>query len=212
LPADPSWLRTFSDDTKVARRLVEGRVVLCGDAAHPFIPIGGQALNTSLMDAEALGWRVLRYLDDGDPQALLDYQDERLSWLNVLAGRLRAQARLLFDTDAAATRSKAVVAGKLAGDAVYRTKIADGLAGVDVCYRTPTHAVRRRLDPAQLRRAGVVPGVSHVQRALVSDNGDDVDAWIRPDHHWYPVARAEALRDWDDAVSPLDDLEPEVAL
>jgi 2-polyprenyl-6-methoxyphenol hydroxylase-like FAD-dependent oxidoreductase len=60
LPEEPSWLRTFGDDTQVAHRLVEGRVVLCGDAAHPFIPIGGQALNTSLMDAEALGWRVLR--------------------------------------------------------------------------------------------------------------------------------------------------------
>jgi 2-polyprenyl-6-methoxyphenol hydroxylase-like FAD-dependent oxidoreductase len=212
LPADPSWLRTFGDDTGVARRLVEGRVVLCGDAAHPFIPIGGQALNTSLMDAEALGWRILRYLDDEDPQSLLDYQDERLSWLNVLAGRLRAQARLLFDTDAAATESKALVAEKLAGDAVYRTKIADCLAGVDVCYRTPTHAVRRRLTQAQLRRAGVVPGVSRVRRALVSDDGTDVDAWIRPDHHWYPVARAEARRDWDDAVRPLDNPEPEVAL
>ncbi|MER6067912.1 FAD-dependent monooxygenase [Streptomyces sp. NPDC001817] len=210
LPAEPSWLRTFSDETKVAHRLVEGRVVLCGDAAHPLIPIGGQALNTSLMDAEALGWRVLRYLDDGDPQALLDYQDERSSWVNVLAGRLRAQARLLFDIDPAAAERKALVAENLDSDEVYRRRIADCLAGVDVCYLTPAHAVRRRLTPDQLRQAGVVHSASRVQRALVSDNGTSVAAWIRPDHHWYPVARDEARQDWDEAVLPLDDKGTEV--
>lgn len=210
LPAEPSWSRTFSDDTTVAHPLVKGRVVLCGDAAHPFVPIGGQALNTSLMDAEALGWRVLGYLDDGDRQGLLDYQDERFSWLTVLAGRLRAQARLLFDTDAAATERKALVAARLAGDADYRRRIADALAGVDVCYLTPGGAVRRRLSPARLRESGVNPGARRVQRALVPDDGTRTDAWIRPDHHWYPVARAGARQDWDDAVRLHDDLEPEV--
>ncbi|MGJ3560470.1 FAD-dependent monooxygenase [Streptomyces sp. INA 01156] len=166
LPAKPSWLRTFGDDTKVAHPLVKGRVVLCGDAAHPFIPIGGQALNTSLMDADALGWRVLGHLDDGDPQALLDYQDERFSWLNVLAGRLRAQARLLFDTDAATAEHKALVAGRLDGDEAYRGRIADSLAGVDVCYLTPAGAVRRRLSRPSSGGPGG-PGASRVQRALV---------------------------------------------
>ncbi|MCX5339774.1 FAD-dependent monooxygenase [Streptomyces atratus] len=211
LPAEPSWLRTFSDDTKVAHRLVEGRVVLCGDAAHPFIPIGGQTLNTSLMDAEALGWRVLRYLDTGDPHILLDYQQERSSWLNVLARRLRAQARLLFDTDEAATEHKARVAEHLNRDEVYRERIADCLAGVDVCYLTATGAVRRRLSPAQLRQSGAAIGATRVQRGFVADNGTRVDAWIRPDSHWYPIARDEARKDWDDAVRPLDDHVPEVA-
>ncbi|MEU5627211.1 FAD-dependent monooxygenase [Streptomyces tendae] len=212
LPPKPSWLRTFSDEATVADRLVEGRVVLCGDAGHPFVPIGGQALNTSLMDAEALGWRVLRYLDDGDSQALHDYQDERSSWLNVLAARVRAQARLLFDTDVSAEERKARLAERLDRDEGFRGKIADCLAGLDVCYRTPTHAVRRRLSPAQLRRAGAPAGPSRPRRALVPDGGRDVDVWIRPDRHWSPVARDEALCDWDDAVRLLDDLEPEVTL
>ncbi|MFF2142293.1 FAD-dependent monooxygenase [Kitasatospora sp. NPDC058190] len=131
LPVEPSWVRTFGDDTRVARRLVEGRFVLCGDAAHPFVPIGGQALNTSLMDADALGHRALRYLRTGDPRALLDYQRERSPWLGVLAQRLRGQARLLFDTDEATAAYKARVAERLDTDEVFRAGIADCLAGVD---------------------------------------------------------------------------------
>ncbi|MFC9754070.1 FAD-dependent monooxygenase [Streptomyces sp. NPDC056921] len=131
LPVEPSWVRTFGDDTRVARRLVEGRFVLCGDAAHPFVPIGGQALNTSLVDADALGHRALRCLRTGDPRALLDYQRERSAWLEVLAQRLRVQARLLFDTDEATTAHKARVAERLDTDEVFRAEIADCLAGVD---------------------------------------------------------------------------------
>ncbi len=134
LPVEPSWLRTFGDDTRVAGRLVADRVVLCGDAAHPFIPIGGQALNTSIMDAEALGRRVLDHLAGAD-RALLDYQDERLVQLRSVAQRLRAQARLLFDTDEATARDKSRIAGKLATDETYRRRIAGGIAGFDVLER-----------------------------------------------------------------------------
>ncbi|MFJ7592841.1 FAD-dependent monooxygenase [Streptomyces sp. NPDC097617] len=211
LPAEPSWLRTFSDDTSVAHRLVEGRDVLCGDAAHPFIPIGGQALNTSLMDAEALGWRILAHLEDGDPQGLLEYGEERAAWLDVLARRLRAQARLLFDTDEAATAHKARVAERLNSDEAYRQKIADSLAGVDVCYPAATGGIRRRLGPAQLREAGAARRTTRVRRGSVTDGGTRVDAWIRPDHHWYPTAPDEARQDWNDAVRPLDDHVAEAA-
>ncbi|MEV4316694.1 FAD-dependent monooxygenase [Actinocrispum sp. NPDC049592] len=131
LPVEPSWLRTFGDDTRVASRLVGDRVVLCGDAAHPFIPIGGQALNTSIMDADALGRKVLDHLA-GAP---LDYQEERSAQLRVVAERLRTQARLLFDTDEATARDKDRIAQQLTTDETYRRRIADGIAGFDVLER-----------------------------------------------------------------------------
>ena len=35
-----------------------GRVVLCGDAAHRFPPAGGFGMNTGVQDAHALAWRI----------------------------------------------------------------------------------------------------------------------------------------------------------
>ncbi|HEU4667186.1 MAG TPA: FAD-dependent monooxygenase, partial [Arthrobacter sp.] len=37
-----------------ARRIVAGRVVLVGDAAHEISPIGGQGMNLGWLDAQAL--------------------------------------------------------------------------------------------------------------------------------------------------------------
>ncbi|RYZ49854.1 MAG: 2-polyprenyl-6-methoxyphenol hydroxylase, partial [Proteobacteria bacterium] len=55
----------------------QGRVFICGDAAHVHPPTGGQGLNTSLQDAYNLGWKLASVLNGG-PLTLLDsYESER---------------------------------------------------------------------------------------------------------------------------------------
>ncbi|MDQ1033063.1 2-polyprenyl-6-methoxyphenol hydroxylase-like FAD-dependent oxidoreductase [Streptomyces umbrinus] len=35
-----------------------GRVLLAGDAAHVYAPVGGQGLNVGFVDAANLGWKL----------------------------------------------------------------------------------------------------------------------------------------------------------
>ncbi len=49
-----SMLSRFGVRTRLARRMVTGRVLMIGDAAHEVSPIGGQGMNLGWLDAAAL--------------------------------------------------------------------------------------------------------------------------------------------------------------
>jgi 2-polyprenyl-6-methoxyphenol hydroxylase-like FAD-dependent oxidoreductase len=53
-PGTNSMLSGFGVRSRLARRMVTGRAVLIGDAAHEVSPIGGQGMNLGLLDAVAL--------------------------------------------------------------------------------------------------------------------------------------------------------------
>ncbi len=74
-------------------RYYEGRVILCGDAAHGMSPIGGQGMNTGFADAEFLA----AVLCHADPLALLpDY--DRFRRKAVKAAISRAEWGMWFGT------------------------------------------------------------------------------------------------------------------
>ncbi|VXB28316.1 2-polyprenyl-6-methoxyphenol hydroxylase and related FAD-dependent oxidoreductases [Arthrobacter sp. 9V] len=52
--AGNSMLSAFDVRSRLAHRMVHGRVVLLGDAAHEISPIGGQGMNLGWLDAAAL--------------------------------------------------------------------------------------------------------------------------------------------------------------
>ena len=70
-PASNSMLSRFGVRTRLARRMVTGRTVLIGDAAHEISPIGGQGMNLGWLDAAALAPLVLASLYGADVGAEL---------------------------------------------------------------------------------------------------------------------------------------------
>ena len=55
-----------------AGKFREGNVILCGDAAHQWIPVGGLGLNTGIGDAADLAWKLEAVLRGWGGQHLLD--------------------------------------------------------------------------------------------------------------------------------------------
>jgi 2-polyprenyl-6-methoxyphenol hydroxylase-like FAD-dependent oxidoreductase len=52
------WLSRWGNATLQAARYRHGRVLLAGDSAHLFPPLGGQGLNLGLADASNLAWKL----------------------------------------------------------------------------------------------------------------------------------------------------------
>jgi 2-polyprenyl-6-methoxyphenol hydroxylase-like FAD-dependent oxidoreductase len=76
--SDPTWLASFRCHRRSARAYRRGRVLLAGDAVHIHSPAGGQGLNTGILDAHNLAWKLALVASGRAPDALLDsYAAER---------------------------------------------------------------------------------------------------------------------------------------
>ena len=74
--SDPQRLTRTVGNSRQADRYRAGRVLLAGDAAH-LLGLGG-SLNTGLLDAVNLGWKLAAQVRGQAPDGLLDsYHDER---------------------------------------------------------------------------------------------------------------------------------------
>lgn len=74
-----TWLSPFKINERMATRLVYGRMLLLGDAAHIHSPAGGQGMNTGIQDAFNVGWKLAWALKSPkDAKRILQtYHDER---------------------------------------------------------------------------------------------------------------------------------------
>ncbi len=83
---------------QVAARYRKGRVFLAGDAAHRFPPTGGLGLNTGVVDAQNLAWKLAAVLKGEAGAALLDsYEVERRPVAQVNCEQSLANSAKLFD-------------------------------------------------------------------------------------------------------------------
>ncbi|HEX7382461.1 MAG TPA: FAD-dependent monooxygenase, partial [Nevskiaceae bacterium] len=63
----------------VCDRFRNGRVFLCGDASHIWVPYAGYGMNAGIADAVDLSWMLAAHLTGWAPAAILDaYEAERL--------------------------------------------------------------------------------------------------------------------------------------
>jgi hypothetical protein len=90
----------------LAERLVSGRVLLVGDAAHRIPPIGGFGLNTGIQGAHNLIWKLALVLrGSAAPSLLRTYEEERLAVARTNAERSLENTRLVQQINAAAAGS-----------------------------------------------------------------------------------------------------------
>ena len=77
--SDPGWLACFRCHLRSTTAYRRGRVLLAGDAAHIHTPAGGQGMNTGMMDAANLAWKLALVAGGHAADSLLGtYETERL--------------------------------------------------------------------------------------------------------------------------------------
>jgi 2-polyprenyl-6-methoxyphenol hydroxylase-like FAD-dependent oxidoreductase len=90
------WVSRFTDSSRQAASYRAGRVLLAGDAAHIHLPAGGPGLNTGLLDAVNLGWKLAAEVRGWAPPGLLDsYHTERHADGERVLLHTRAQGALM---------------------------------------------------------------------------------------------------------------------
>ena len=75
---DFEWISLYKFQCRRMEKLIHGRVLFAGDAAHQVSPFGARGANSGLEDAENLAWKLDRVLRKTSPPTLLEtYHTER---------------------------------------------------------------------------------------------------------------------------------------
>ncbi len=74
---DVVWSSRFHIHHRLVERPRQGRILLCGDAAHVHSPAGGQGMNTGIQDSVSLAEALIDTLKDGDDARLDTWANER---------------------------------------------------------------------------------------------------------------------------------------
>jgi 2-polyprenyl-6-methoxyphenol hydroxylase-like FAD-dependent oxidoreductase len=127
------WLTRFTDASRQAARYRAGRVLLAGDAAHLHSPAGGPGINTGLLDAVNLGWKLAATVHGSAPDGLLDtYHDDRHPEGERVLRFTRAQMALLGDGQHVPALRE--VLGRLFDDERTRRDLVTMMYGLDARY------------------------------------------------------------------------------
>jgi len=131
------WLSRFTDASRQAERYRADRVLLAGDAAHIHLPAGGPGLNTGLLDAVNLGWKLAAQVHGWAPPTLLDtYHTERHPEGARVLLHTRAQAALFGDGQH--TPALREVLGRLFQHEQAVREVVNLMYALDTRYATPT--------------------------------------------------------------------------
>ncbi|XP_043704193.1 2,4-dichlorophenol 6-monooxygenase-like [Telopea speciosissima] len=78
---------------EVAEKFVacDNRVILAGDAAHRFPPVGGFGMNTGVQDAHNVAWKIASVLQDISPHSILQTYEMERKPIAIFNARLSVQ-------------------------------------------------------------------------------------------------------------------------
>jgi 2-polyprenyl-6-methoxyphenol hydroxylase-like FAD-dependent oxidoreductase len=152
--SDPAWLATFQTQRRSTHVYRRGRVLLAGDAIHIHSPAGGQGMNTGIMDAHNLAWKLALVASGQAPDGLLDsYGAERgpvAADVLALTHNLVKLGTMTHPVPRALRNTIVPIAGHLAP---IQRRAVRRISHIDVAYpsSTLTHPGRRRdgLQPGE---------------------------------------------------------------
>ena len=137
---DPQWLTSLASNSRVAESYQAGRVLLAGDAAHVF-GVGG-SLNTGLLDALNLGWKLAAEAGSRAPAGLLgSYQAERHEAARRTLMHTRAQRALTGGSETAGALRDLLA--ELIAYPDVRRHLGELIEGSDLRYDAPAGATGR---------------------------------------------------------------------
>ncbi|MFC8175743.1 FAD-dependent oxidoreductase [Streptomyces sp. NPDC057325] len=100
---EPEWTSVFTFQQRMVPRMHDGRVFVCGDAAHVHSPASGQGMNTGVQEAYNLAWKLAMVVRGEAGRGLLDtYGEERVPVGRALLGSTRKATFLVQFKNAAA--------------------------------------------------------------------------------------------------------------
>ncbi|WOH67223.1 FAD-dependent oxidoreductase [Bradyrhizobium sp. BWA-3-5] len=199
----------------IGRRLVadkfrEGRVFICGDAAHLWVPMAGYGMNAGIADAANLAWLLAAHLSGWAPADILDaHEAERLpitEQVSVFAmnhalslSRQRSEVPDNIDADDEAGEQARTALGKRAYDLNVQQYCCGGLNFGYYYDKSPIIAYDEGTPPAYGMAdftPSTVPGC-RVPHIWLDDGRSLYDA-LGPD---YTLLRFDAAVDVSDLMS-----------
>ncbi len=93
----PGYVSTYHVRRHIAKSFRAGRVLLAGDAAHTYDPVGGHGMNQGIQDAYNLGWKLAMIVRGCANEELIHtYESERRAAATNFARDMDFGARLLM--------------------------------------------------------------------------------------------------------------------
>jgi 2-polyprenyl-6-methoxyphenol hydroxylase-like FAD-dependent oxidoreductase len=199
----------------IGRRLVadkfrEGRVFICGDAAHLWVPMAGYGMNAGIADAANLAWLLAAHQSGWAPASILDaHEAERLpitEQVSVFAmnhalslSRQRSEVPDNIDADDEAGEQARIALGKSAYDLNVQQYCCGGLNFGYYYDKSPIIAYDKATPPAYGMAdftPSTVPGC-RVPHIWLNDGRSLYDA-LGPD---YTLLRFDTAVDVSDLMS-----------
>ena len=191
--ADVTRLSRYGFHARQAERYRDGRILLAGDAAHQF-PATGIGINSGLLDAVNLAWKLAAAIGGWAPAGLLDtYHGERhFAGARALL-QTQAQVALRRGQDPAAQALRDLFVELLADEQPLR-RLGALIAGTDLRYPMPgpgRHALTGTFAPDLTLHTG--QGTTSVAELMHAARPILLDLAGRPDLR-------ETTRDWQHRV------------